>query len=528
MKNNNIMDYFQRLSRAFLMPIALLSLASLFMGIASIFLWHESLKEIFPIITHPTVQYFVKLLEITAGTVMNNLPLLYCVSIGFGMANEDKEYAAFATLVGYLAFLTGMSYLLETDATVAALFPANAITSILGIKTLNTGIFGAILVGLLSSYLHNKTHKIQLPMAISFFGGVRLVPIVTAVSFILLGQIFPFLWVYVSSLINNIAHAVVNTGVFGPFIYQFGERILIPTGLHQIWNTVIRDTTVSGVYNFPDPYGVVEGGRAAYATYLATNTIPQGTTLVEMVKFLRGGQIPITVFALPAAAYAMYKCADDDKKESVKGLLMTGAFTSIIAGITEPLEFTFLFIAPLLFLVYAVFCGLAYMIPYMLGSTLGGTEGNILGLLLFGFLRNEANWYIVVLTGIVMAVIFYFMFVWWIKKYNLKTPGRSTEFDKGLKYLYEEGVIDNNLDPKVLKAKLIIKGLGGTENISSIDNCMSRLRVGVKDISVINEDILNSTECAGIVKADSHNLQIIYGTTVGLIKNAVVKEMNTK
>lgn len=522
--NKNVIDYFQRLSRAFLMPIALLSIASLMSGISSIFLWHDSLKQMFPILTSPTVQYFAKLLEVMAGAVMNNLPLLYCVSIGFGMAKEDKEYAAFGTLVGYISFLVGMSYLLSINTSVANLFPKNAITSILGINTLNTGIFGAIFIGIISAYLHNKTHKKQLPMAISFFGGVRLVPIVTSIFFVLLGQVFPYIWVYVSNLINTVAYAVVNTGIFGPFIYQFGERLLIPTGLHQIWNTVIRDTAVSGVYNFPAPYGVIEGGRAAYAAYMVTNYIPENTTLVEMVKFLRGGQIPITVFALPAAAYAMYKCADEDKKATVKGLLLTGAFTSIIAGITEPLEFTFLFIAPLLFGVYAIFCGLAYMIPYMLGSTLGGTEGSLLGLIIFGLLRHDSNYYIIVIVGIVFAVIFYFLFTWWIKKYNLKTPGRSVAYENGLKYLAEDGVTDT-LEPKVVKAKLIIKGLGGADNIVSVDNCMSRLRVELKNIDLINEEIINSTECLGIVKTNSNNIQIIYGTTVGLIKNAVLKEL---
>lgn len=523
--NRNVVNYFQRLSRAFLMPIALLSIASLMSGIASIFLWHDSLKAMFPFITQPGVQYFAKLLEVASSTVMNNLALLYCVSIGFGMADGDKEYAAFGTLVGYLSFLVGMGYLLSVDESVAKLFPANAITSILGIRTLNTGIFGAIFIGILSAFLHNKTHKKQLPMAISFFGGVRLVPIVTSICFILLGQVFPFIWIYVSNAINKVAYAVVNTGAFGPFIYQFGERLLIPTGLHQIWNTVIRDTVVSGVYNFPEPYGTIEGGRAAYAAYMATNYLPEGATLPEMVKFLRGGQIPITVFALPAAAYAMYKCADEDKKASVKGLLLTGAFTSIIAGITEPLEFTFLFIAPLLFVVYAIFCGLAYMIPYILGSTLGGTEGSLLGLAIFGVLRSDANYYIIIITGIIMAVIFYFLFTWWIKKYNLKTPGRSVEYEKGLEYLADEG-ITSEIEPKILKAKLIIKGLGGKENILSVDNCMSRLRVEIKDYLLLNEEIINSTECLGIVKTDSNNIQIIYGTTVGMIKNAVVKEMN--
>lgn len=526
MNNSKIISYFQKLSRAFLMPIALLSVASLMLGISSIFLWHDSLRNIFPIITHPSVQYFAKLLDSAAGVVMNNLPILYAVSIGFAMTDEDREYAAFGTLIGYLAFLYGMSFLLSVDISLAESLPPKAITDILGIKTLNTGIFGAILIGLLSSVIHNKVHKIQLPMAFSFFGGVRLVPVATSTFFILLGQVFPYIWTHVSNSINSIAFGVTNAGIFGPFIYQMGERVLIPTGLHQIWNTVIRDTAVSGVYQFPAPYGIIEGARGAFNVYMATNHIPEGTSLIEMVKFLRGGQIPITVFALPAAAYAMYKCADDDKKESVKGLLLTGAFTSIIAGITEPLEFAFLFVAPSLFLVYSLFTGLSYMVVYLLGSTLGGTEANILGLTLFGFLRKDSNWWIVCIVGLGLSVTFFFLFKWWILKYNVKTPGRGQEHEEALSF-FETDEIEDITDPRVLKAKLIIKGLGGQNNIKSVENCMSRLRVVLHDSNLADDKMLNSTGCSGIVKMDSDNIQIIYGTTVGIIKKFVTKELES-
>lgn len=524
MNKKKTVAYFQKMSRAFLMPIALLSIASLMLGVSSIFLWHDQLRTMFPIITHPAVQYVAKLLDTTAGVVMNNLPILYCVSISFAMADEDKEYAAFGSLVGYLAFLMSMGFLLNVNPGVAERMPAGAVSTILGIETVNTGILGAIVVGLLSAKIHNKVHNIKLPMALSFFGGVRFVSIATSVFFVLFGQLVPFVWTYISNAINSVAYAVANTGIFGPFLYQFGERILIPTGMHQIWNTVIRDTAVSGIYTFPDPYGTIEGARAAFNAYMATGYLEEGTSLVEMVKFLRGGQIPITVFALPAMAYAMYRCADPDKRGNVKALLLTGACTSIIAGITEPLEFAFLFAAPLLFLIYSVFCGLAYMIPYILGSTLGGTEASILGLTIFGFFRNDSTWWINVIVGIVFAVVLYFIFKWYIVKFNVKTPGRGGDYDDQLSML--DGIIDlNTNDPKVMKAQAIIKGLGNVENIKTVDCCMSRLRVTVADMSKVDETILKATGCAGIVKPDNENIQVIYGTTVGLIRDAVRKEI---
>jgi len=351
------------------------------------------------------------------------------------------------------------------------------------------------------------------------------VPIATSISFVILGQIFPFIWTYISNFINTIAIGVTSSGIFGPFLYQLGERLLIPTGLHQIWNTVIRDTAVSGIYNFPPPYNVIEGSRAAFNAYMATNTMPQVASLVEMVKFLRGGQIPITVFALPAAAYAMYKCADKERRHTVKALFLTAAFTSIIAGVTEPLEFSFLFVAPGLYVIYALFTGLSYMLAFLLGSTLGGTEASALGLTLFGFLRSDSHWWVVCIIGIGFAVIFYFLFKWWIIRFNVKTPGRGGDYDSSLSYLDLGDSSSKTTDPRALKAQLLIKGLGGVINIVSVENCMSRLRVMVNDGKIVNEEMLRATGCSGIIRADETNIQIVFGTTVGIVRDAVKKEM---
>lgn len=525
MKKQKTMVFFQKLSRAFLMPIALLSVASLFMGVASVFLWHEQLRTMFPILTNPIIQHIAKLLDASAGVVMSNLPILYAVSIGFSLADEDREYAAFGALVGYLAFTIGMGFLVGSDPTIMAMFPAKSITTILGYETVNTGIVGAIVVGILSAIIHNKTHNIKLPMAFAFFGGNRFVPIATAVCFFLLGQVFPFAWVYIAEAINFVAEGVANSGIFGPFLYGFGERILIPTGLHQIWNTVIRDTAVSGVFQFPAPYGLIEGARPAFNAYMSTNMLPEGVQLTEVVKFLRGGQMPHTLFMLPAIALAIYNSADPDKRENIKGLLITGVFTSVIAGISEPLEFMFLFIAPGLFFVYSVLVGLCWLIPYVLGCTVGGTEGNILGFVLFGLLRPEANWWIIIVTGLIMAPVSYFLFRWWIKKFNVKTPGRGGDYDDSLSLA--SSIIDSNFktdDPLVLKAQLIIKGLGGPQNIKAVDCCMSRLRVTLVSIDNIDESVIKTTGCSGIVKAEN-DIQIIYGTTVNIIKGAVTKEL---
>lgn len=534
MKKSGLLKFFQRLSRAFLVPMAIIAASSLLMGVASLFTL-DGMLDLLPFLKHPGIQYAANLLNMTGSIVMGNLPVIYAIAISFAMSDEDKEYAAFAGFIGYISFITGMSFLINSFPGVRDMFPGRAIVSVLGIETVNVGLVGGIVVALFTAWIHKKFRNIKLPMAFAFFQGVRFVPFACSVFFVLLAQVFPFIWVPISKGINSLASVVNLTGAFGPFLYGTVEKLLIPTGLHQVWNTVIRDTAVSGIYEFASGT-VIEGARPAYFQYLVEG-LPQGASLVEMVKFLRPGQIPMTVFAAPAIALAMYQCADKDKKDLIKPLLITGAITAAFAGITEPLEFIFLFTAPILFVVYAVLGGISWMVLYILGSTSGGVEANVLGLILYGVLRPEANWWIIVAVGCVQAVINYFLFKWWIIKFNVKTPGRGGDYDDSLAFAAEIANVDTNVretntlsnakitDPKVLKAQIIIKGLGGIGNIAEVDSCMSRLRVEVKDMSQVDEETLKKTGCSGIVKPDASNIQIIYGTTVGLIKNAVMKEL---
>lgn len=515
-----VFGFLQRLSRAFLVPIVLISFASMVLGVASIFLWHDQLKTMFPFINSPAVQYVAQLMNTVAGVMMNNIALLFAVSLAFAMAKEEKEFAALGGLVGYIAFLMGMGTLVNYSQTVSAMFPESSLKMILGIQTIDTGMIGGIIVGLLAAFIHNKTYKLKLPMALSLFGGTRFVPIANALFFVVLGQLFPFVWAAISEAINSAAMAVANAGVFAPFLYGFGERLLIPTGLHHVWNAVIRDTAVSGIYTFPTGE-VIEGSRLAFNQFLASNALPEGTTIVEMVKFLRGGQIPITLFALPAIAFAIYKTAKPENRNNVKPLLMTGVFSILIAGITEPLEFAFMFVAPLLYLAYAVLNGLSFMLAYMLGNGMGGSEPSLIGLVLYGLLRPESRFFIVLLLGIPFAIGTYFLFKWWIIKFDVKTPGRGGEFDQTAEQLGADGATD----PLEIKAELIIKALGGKENLQVVDCCISRLRVTVADMSKVDEAQLQPTSPMGIVKVDEHNIQIIYGTTVSLIKNAVNKKL---
>lgn len=518
-------QFFQMLSRAFITPIALLSFASLLLGVASLFLWHERLRELLPFMNSWGIQYIASLLNTVGSVIMDNLPLLFAVSLAFTLAKSDREYAALGAVCGYLALLMGMHALIELNPGVRAMFPEKIFTTTLGIETVNTGVVGGIVTGLFSAWIHNKVYQVKFPVALAFFGGVRFVPLANVMFFVAFAQVFPFLWIFMSTLINSAAMGVSHAGVFAPFIYGFGERLLLPTGLHQIWNTVIRDTMVSGVAIFPDGHSV-EGARAIFAEYLKINVLPVNMTLPDIVKFLRGGQIPITMFTLPTMALAMYHTAKPEQRAKIKPLLLTGAFTSIIAGVTEPLEFTFLFVSPLWYLVYALINGLSWMLCYMFHSQLGGTEANIIGLVLYGFLRPESRYWINLAVGVVMAVCGYGLFRFWIVRFDLKTPGRGSDYEQTIDILGITQPDDKQAsDPLQLKAMAIIKGLGGKDNISTVDCCYSRLRVSLNDIALVDEKIIKATGSLGYIPVDDTNIQIVYGTTVDTIRNAVKKQL---
>lgn len=515
----NIMSFMQKMSSAFLIPVAFLSFAGLLMGITSIFKM-DYVTSIFPFFEGSIFNYINGLFFLIADLVFDNLAILFAVTVCIALANGEKAIAGFAALIGYLMFNLGMGYLLNYSY-IQNLFPENAIGTILGYNTLKTGVLGGIVSGILTAYIHNKSYTIKLPMALGFFSGIRFVAIAVSFSMLLFSQVFVFIWIPISEGINALAHLIGNAGVVGTFFYGFIERLLIPTGLHHVWNAVIRNTEISGT--------VLMGGQEVsgvlniYSKYLQTGIIPD-MPMHEIARFLRGGQIPTSMFVLPAIALAMYKTSFLENRPVIKSLLISGVFTSVIAGVTEPLEFTFLFASPVLYFIYAVVCGISYSLTYIFHTSVGGTEPNLLGLLVFGILRPDTKWYINCAIGIVLAIITYYTFVWYIIKYNVKTPGREAiKTPSGISIDDIPEAIKTN--PLKLKAYTIIQGLGGHENVEAVENCISRLRVTLRNGEKFNEDIIKSTDCAGIVKVDANRYQIIYGTSVNMIKDAVSKQI---
>lgn len=533
--SNKLKGFFQKLARAFLIPVSLIGVSSLIMAVGCVFT-DATIVKVIPIFNNTAVQYFGNWLTTVGVQVLHNLGIIYAISLAFGLTKEKKEYAALGAFVGYFALVKSMNLLITNFEFVKEMFPENGITTVLGVETVNVGIMGGILVGVIVSLLHGKFKDVKLPMAFSFYQGPRFIPIISLLVLSLVGQVLPFAWVFVQMGIDALANVVGKMGIFGPFVYALGERALIPTGLHQIWNTIVRNTSVSGVYTFAS--GVVaEGTIAGYAQYLVEG-LPTNATLPEIVAFSIGPQIPMMLGGLPAIALAIYRCADEDKRSSIKPLVLAGALTAIFAAISEPIEFIFLFAAPLLYFVYAVYTGLSWLLCFLLGSGLGGSNSSIIAFVTNGLLRSDSNWWVIVVVTIIEFILCYFTFRWWIIKFDVKTPGRGGDYDDSLAFAAEIANVEmpvgkkkeelNITNPEMLKAQLIVKGLGGKENIVELEACMSRLRVAIKDYTLVDEDILKKTGCNGIVKVSNTEIQIVYGTTVTLIKKTMDKVMETQ
>lgn len=537
-------QFFQRLARAFLVPLSLVSAASLMLAIGSIF-EQEAVINIWPAVFGSRLfQYIVTtVLEWAGLLILRNMGFVYCIGLAFSLVKEknQKEYAAFGAAVGYIAFLKSMSLLVERWPEFGDLFPANSITNVLGFDTVNCGILGGILTALICSKLFEKFKDVRLPMAFSFFQGIRFVPIICLITMTAVGQVFPFVWIYIARFIEFLGESLNSLGPWSVFVYAVVERALIPTGLHQVWNALVRTTAISGQYVFKSG-AVATGVTEAYANYLKEGlpVSPAGVTLREMIKYQFGPQIPMMLGALPAIALALYQCADADKKDVIKPLVVTGVMCSVFAAVSEPIEFIFLFTAPVLYILYSLLTGLSWLLCYLLGSCVGGGDSSIFGLFVHGILRQGSRWWIVLLVTVFEFVVNYFLFRWYIMKFDVKTPGRGGDYDDSIAFASEianinpsgtsqsDGGTEKPLDvtnPEVLKAQMIIHGLGGQENIVNVDSCMTRLRVEVKDLAKIDKNILNKTGCSGFVEPGGNEIQIIYGPSVTLIKKTVQKQL---
>ena len=519
---DKIFGVLQRVGRSFMLPIALLPVAGLLLGIGSSFT-NETMLAAYGLdsfIHQGTLIYTIlDVMSQTGSAVFNNLPLLFAMGVAIGMARKEKEVAALSGAVAYLIMNTAIQAMINAAGGVEAM-PANSTTSMLGITTLQMGVFGGIVVGLGVAALHNKFYKIELPQVLAFFGGTRFVPIISSIVYLVVGIAMFYVWPVVQSGISALGALVLASGYAGTFIYGLLERALIPFGLHHVFYMPFWQTAVGGT-------AVIDGVTVTGAQNIFFAELASKSTTVFSVSATRfmAGKFPFMIFGLPGAALAMYHCAKPEKKKIAGGLLLSAALTSMLTGITEPLEFTFIFVALPMYAVHCVLAGLSYMLMHILNVGVGMTfSGGLIDMVLFGVMQGNAktHWIWIVVVGIVYFVLYYLVFRFMITKFDYKTPGRDdaeevklyTRADVNARDAATSGSIASGSDPV---SALIVEGLGGQENISDVDCCATRLRCTVKDAALVKQDTLKASGASGVI-CKGNGVQVVYGPKVAVIK----------
>lgn len=534
---DKIFGILQRVGRSFMLPIAILPVAGLLLGIGSSFT-NETMLETYGLmrILGPGT-IFAAVFEVMSeagNVVFANLPILFAMGVAIGMAKKEKEVAALSAAIAFFIMHASISALITINGGTEAML-AGAVTSVCGITSLQMGVFGGILVGLGVAVLHNRFYKIELPQVLSFFGGSRFVPIISALVYTGVGILMFFIWPAIQKGIYTVGDLVLNSGYAGTWVYGFMERLLIPFGLHHVFYLPFWQTAVGGTLEVGGR--VVEGAQNIFFAQLADPSVTKYA--VSATRFM-SGKFPLMIFGLPGAALAMYKTAAPEKRKAAGGLLLSAALTAMITGITEPLEFTFLFVAPALYGIHCILAGFAYMLMHVFEVGVGMTfSGGLIDLTLFGIMQGNAktNWIWIVIVGIGYFIVYYVLFYYLIRRFDLKTPGRDNNDEVKL---YRRSDVDarkhgenvgeqgsgngrnpdvfRNQSPQMETSRLICEGLGGKANISDVDCCATRLRCTVYDAALVKEDVLRTSGASGVVKK-GNGVQVIYGPKVSVIKS---------
>ncbi|MFS0904052.1 glucose-specific PTS transporter subunit IIBC [Priestia aryabhattai] len=502
----------QKVGKALMLPVAILPAAGILLGFGTAF-QNETLLDLLPALNADWFQLIAHVMANAGDIIFGNLPLLFAVGVAVGLAGGDGV-AGIAAIVGYLIMNVTMGTVKGLDTLDAVEFSkllkeSPAYASVLGIHTLQTGVFGGIIIGVLAASMYNRFFNIDLPAYLGFFAGKRFVPIVTGVSSIIVGLIMVVVWPVIQSGLNTFSTNMIDSNLtLSAFIFGLIERSLIPFGLHHIFYSPFWFE----FGQYVDKAGnVVHGDQRIFFAQLKDGVpLTAGTFQV--------GKFPFMMFGLPAAALAIYHEARPENKKYVAGIMGSAALTSFLTGITEPLEFSFLFVAPILFAIHAVFAGLSFMVMQLLNVKIGMTfSGGVIDYILFGVLQNRTAWWLVIPVGLVLAVIYYFGFRFAIRKFNLKTPGRE---DK------EEGADDEKVEAAELPTN-ILAALGGKENITHLDACITRLRVSVDDVGNVDKNRLKKLGASGVLEV-GNNIQAIFGPKSDTLKGQIQDIMNGK
>ena len=537
---DEIFSVLQRVGRSFMLPVAILPIAGILLGIGASFTNPTTIATYGlggVLGTGTPLHMLLSIMSSAGSTIFGNLPIIFAVGVAIGMTKEEREVAALSAMIAFFVMHTSCNAMLKiggqilADGTVAPGVLDGTIAPSCGIMSFQMGVFGGIIVGIGVALLHNRYHKIILPNALSFFGGSRFIPIISTIVFLFVGIAMYFVWPLAQQGIFALGGLVTGTGYIGTLIFGIIKRALIPFGLHHVFYLPFWQTGVGGSMMIDGQ--LIQGGQNIFFAQLASPNIAHFSA--DATRYF-SGEFIFMIFGLPGAALAMYHCARPEKKKVAGGLLLSAALTCMLTGITEPIEFSFLFVAPALFAVQVVLAGAAYMIAHMLNIAVGLTfSGGLLDFFIFGILQGEAktSWMYVIPVGIVYFFLYYFIFRWMIQHFGFKTPGREDDDEETKLYTKADykaregagGAADGDAGFDA-KSAAIAKGLGSKRNITSVDCCATRLRCSVEDSSLVNEKLLKATGAVGVIVKGT-GVQVIYGPQVAVIKSNLETYLET-
>ena len=536
---DEIFSVLQRVGRSFMLPVAILPIAGILLGLGASFTNPTTIETygLGAVLGAGTpLNALLSIMASAGSTIFGNLPIIFAVGVAIGMAKAEKEVAALSAMIAFFVMHTACNAMLKlggqilADGSLAPSVLEGTIASSCGILSFQMGVFGGIIVGLGVAWLHNKYHKIVLPNALSFFGGSRFVPIVSTIAFLFVGIAMYFVWPLAQQGIFALGSLVTGTGYIGTLIFGIIKRALIPFGLHHVFYLPFWQTGVGGSMMIDGQ--LIQGGQNIFFAQLASPNVAHFSS--DATRYF-SGEFIFMIFGLPGAALAMYRCARPEKKKIAGGLLLSAALTSMLTGITEPIEFSFLFVAPALFAVQVVLAGAAYMIAHMLNIAVGLTfSGGLLDLFIFGILQGEAKtgWMYIIPVGVVYFFLYYFIFSWMIRRFDFKTPGREDDDEETKLYskadyqAQQGGAAGQGASADDAKSAAIARGLGSKRNITSVDCCATRLRCSVADSSLVNEKLLKATGAVGVIVKGT-GVQVIYGPQVAVIKSNLETYLQT-
>lgn len=504
------LGFLQELGKTFMFPVSTLAFMGLLVGLGSS-LTAPAMTEQFPFLQNEVVNFIFSFMNTIGGFGFTYLPVMFAMAVPFGLSNRNKGVGAIAAFAGYVSMNLAINFVLGYRGELAATedMKLQGQSMVLGIQTIEMGVVGGVIVGLIVYNLLKRFQDIKLPDAFSFFGGIRFVPIISVLVMALVGLVVPFVWPVINMGIHGMGVAIQSAGVFGPFLYGLGVLILKPFGMHHILLALVRFTDAGGTQ-------IVNGQAISGALNIFYAQLNAGLPISpDATAFLSQGFMPTFMFGLPAICLAIYLTARKENRPAIKGILLSATAVAIVTGISEPTEFLFLFIALPLYVFHAIMSGLALMVMSLIGVCIGNTDGGILDWIIFGIMQGSyTKWWLVIPVGIVWFAIYFFVFRWYILKFNVPTPGREENGGRAL--TKGNGIYD---------PAIILEALGGADNIVTLDNCVTRLRLNLKDVSVVDKDTIKRAGALAVVELDKHNLQVVIGAQVQSVKTGIEKLM---